>query len=156
MTKCKVCLSFGYVYLSLRSTKSFKAMEQSKKRVNQNSIIFALIYGATYIPATLLLKYRIFESPVSIMIALVPVITFSLFIIKLIKAFSIMDEVKQRVQLEAVVIGFSLTAMLIMFLFLLSLCDITNPGWFGYASLLGYCWLFYFVGWFISKKKYGV
>lgn len=131
-------------------------MEQSKKIANRNAIIFALIYGATYLPATLLLKYRLFDKPISLIIALIPIITFSIFIFKLIKAFSILDEVKQRVQLEAVVIGFSLTAMLIMSLFLLSLCDITNLGWFGYANLLGSCWVFYFIGWFISKKKYGV
>jgi len=131
-------------------------MEQSKKIANRNSIIFALIYGATYLPAVWLLKHRVFGQPISIIIAIVPIIAFSIFIFKLIKAFSVMDEVKQRVQLEAVVIGFSLTAMLVMILFLLSLCDISNPGWFGYANLLGYCWLFYFVGWFISKKKYGI
>ena len=128
-------------------------MEQSKKIANRNSIIFALIYGATYLPAVWLLKHRVFGQPISIIIAIVPIIAFSIFIFKLIKAFSVMDEVNQRVQLEAVVIGFSLTAMLVMILFLLSLCDISNPDWFGYANLLGYCWLFYFVGWFISKKK---
>ena len=131
-------------------------MEQSKTNVNRNSIIFALLYGVTYLPAILLLKHHVFGQFVSIIIALVPIITFSIFILKLIKAFSAMDEVKQRVQLEAVVIGFSLTAMLLMLLFLLSLCDISNPGWFGYANLVGYCWLFYFIGWFISKNKYGV
>jgi len=131
-------------------------MEQSKKTVNQHSVIFALIYGATYLPATWLLKHHVFSQPVSVIIAIVPIITFSIFIFKLIKAFSVMDEVKQRVQLEAVVIGFSLTAMLMMILFLLSLCDISNPNWFGYAHLVGYCWVFYFIGWFISRKKYGV
>ncbi|KAA0992133.1 hypothetical protein [Dyadobacter aurulentus] len=73
-----------------------------------------------------------------------------------IKAFTEMDEVKQRVQLEAVVIGLSLTVMLLMSLFLLSLCGISNPVWFGYGHLVGYCWLFYFIGWFVSRKKYGV
>ncbi|MBC7936318.1 MAG: hypothetical protein H7Y86_13285 [Rhizobacter sp.] len=131
-------------------------MERTKKNVNLNSIIYALVYGATYLPATLLLKYRVFGQPLSIIIAVIPIITFAIFILKFIKAFSVMDEVKQRVQLEAVVIGFSLTAMLIMLLFLLSLCDISDFGWFGYANLLGFCWIFYFVGWFISKKKYGV
>ena len=131
-------------------------MEQSKKTVNQHSIIFALIYAATYLPATWLLKHRVFSQPVSVIIAIVPIITFSIFIFKLIKAFSVMDEVKQRVQLEAVVIGFSLTAMLMMILFLLSLSGISNPGWFGYAQLVGYCWLFYFIGWFISRKRYGL
>ena len=131
-------------------------MEQTKKIANRNSVLFALLYGVTYLLAVLLLKHRVFGQPISIIIAIVPIIAFSIFILKLIKAFSVMDEVKQRVQLEAVVIGFSLTAMLVMILFLLSLCDISNPGWFGYANLLGYCWLFYFVGWFISKKKYGI
>jgi hypothetical protein len=131
-------------------------MEQSKKTANQNSIIFALIYGATYLPAVLLLKHRVFGQPASIIIAIVPIITFSIFIFKYIKAFSAMAEVKQRVQFEAVVIGFALTAMLVMVLFLLSLCGVSNPGWFGYAQLLGYCWLFYFVGWLISIRKYGL
>ena len=130
-------------------------MEQSKKHLNQRSIIFALIFGATYLPAVWLLKHYVFAQPVSIIIAIVPIITFSVFIFNYIKAISVMDEVKQRVQFEAVVIGFSLTAMLMMILFLLSLCGISNPGWFGYAQLVCYCWLFYFVGWFISKKKYG-
>jgi hypothetical protein len=131
-------------------------MEQSKKTLNQQSIIYALIYGATYLPVVWLLKHHVIEQPVSIIIAIVPIITFSIFIFKYIKAFSGMDEVKQRVQFEAVVIGFSLTAMLIMILLLLNLCGISNPGWFGYAQLGAYCWLFYFIGWLISKKKYGV
>jgi hypothetical protein len=86
----------------------------------------------------------------------VPIITFSVFIYKYIKAISVMDEVNQRVQLEAVVIGFSLTAMLLMLLFLLSLYDISNSDWFGYAHIVCYCWLFYLIGWFISRRKYGV
>ncbi|MCR8559067.1 hypothetical protein KXD93_15530 [Mucilaginibacter sp. BJC16-A38] len=131
-------------------------MEQSKKIANQQSIIFALIHGATYIPVVWLLKHHVIVQPVSFIIALVPVITFAIFIYKYIKAFSVMDEVKQRVQFEAVVIGFSLMAMLIMILFLLDLCGIPNPDWFGYAYLLCYCWLFYFIGWLISKNKYGV
>ncbi len=131
-------------------------MEQSAKIANRNSIIFALIYGATYIPAVWLLKHHIFGQHVSIIVAIVPVITFSVFIVKLIKAYAVMDEVKQRVQFEAVVIGFALTALLLMVLFLLSLCGISKPGWFGYAELGGYCWVFYYVGWFISIKKYGI
>lgn len=131
-------------------------MEQSKKIVNQHSVIFAFIYGATYVIGTWLLKHHVFSQPVSIAIATVPIITFSIFIFKYIKAISVMDEVKQRVQLEAVVIGFSLTAMLLMLLFLLSLCGIPTPDWFGFAYLVCYCWGFYFIGWLISKKKYGV
>ncbi len=131
-------------------------MEPSVKKAHQHAIIFALIYGATYLPAVWLLKHHVFRQPVSIIIAIVPIITFFIFIFKYIKSFSVMDEVKQRVQFEAVVIGFSLTAMLMMILFLLSMCGVSNPGWFGYAQLVCWCWLFYFVGWLISIRKYGL
>ena len=131
-------------------------MKQSKEILSRNSMVFAIIYVATYLPAVLLLKHHAFGQLLSLIIAIVPIITFSLFIFYFIKSISVMDEVKQRVQLEAVVIGFSLTAMLMMTLFLLSLCDISNSNWFGYADLVIYCWLFYLVGLFISKKKYGV
>ncbi|MBD2700253.1 hypothetical protein IC229_06380 [Spirosoma sp. BT702] len=131
-------------------------MEQSKKTANFQSVIFALLHAATYLPATWLLKHGVVDQPVSIFIAIVPIITFAIFIFKYIKDFSVLDEVKQRVQFEAVIIGFSMTAMLIMLLFLLSLCDISNSDFFGYGQLLGYCWGFYFIGWLISKKKYGV
>jgi hypothetical protein len=131
-------------------------MEQSTKSSHLHSFIFALIYGVTYLVATWFLKHRVFSQPIAVIIAITPIITFSIFIFKYIKSVSVMDEVKQRVQLEAVVIGFSLTAILVMLLFLLSLCDISNPTWFGYAHLVIYCWVFYFVGWFISRRKYGV
>jgi hypothetical protein len=130
-------------------------MEQSKKTLNLQPLAFALIYGATYLPATWLLKHRVVGQPFSIIIAIVPVIFFAIFILKYIKSFSAMDEVKQRIQFEAVVIGFALTAMLATLLFLLGLCDISNPTWFGYGQLVGYCWLFYFIGLIISKRKYG-
>jgi hypothetical protein len=131
-------------------------MEQSKITAHQNSTLFALIHGATYLPATWLLKHEVISQPFSVIIAIVPIITFALFVLKYIKSISVMDEVKQRVQLEAVVIGFSLTVMLIMLLFLLKLSDISNPDWFGYAYVVIYCWAFYFIGLFISKRKYGV
>lgn len=130
-------------------------MEQLKKNAQRNAIIFALIHVVTYLPAVWLLKHGVFGQFASVLIAIVPIIAFAIFIFKLIKAFSVMDEVKQRVQLESVVIGFSLTAMLMMILFLLSLCNISTS-WFGYGYLVCYCWLFYFVGLFTSKTKYGV
>lgn len=130
-------------------------MEQSKKNAQRDAIIFALLHVITYLPAVWLLKHNVFGQLVSVIIAMVPIIAFSIFIFKLITAFSALDEVKQRVQLEAVVIGFSLTALLMMVLFLLSLCNLSTP-WFGYGYLVCYCWLFYFVGLIISKTKYQV
>jgi hypothetical protein len=131
-------------------------MEQSKKIANRDSVIYALIHAITYVVATFVLSEHLIDRPLSIIIAIVPIITFVIFIIKYIKAFSEMDEVKQRVQLEAVVIGFSLTVMLIMLLFLLGLCDVSYPDFFSFANMVAMCWGFYFIGWIVTKKKYGV
>lgn len=131
-------------------------MLQSAKKAHQDAVIFALLHGATYLPATWFLKNYEFGQAVVLLIAIIPIVTFAVFIWKLIKSFSVMDEVKQRVQLEAVVIGFSLTAMLMMLLFLLNLGNISSPAWFGYGYVVCYCWAFYFIGWFIAKRKYGV
>jgi hypothetical protein len=130
-------------------------MEQSKKTAKDHSVFYALLHGLTYIPTTWLLKHQMLSNPVSLVLIIVTLITFAIFIYKLIKAISIMDEVKQRIQLEAVVIGFSLTTMAMMFLFLSDLAGILNLEWVSYGHMVGYCWLFYFIGWFISKRKYG-
>ncbi|TLV02707.1 hypothetical protein [Dyadobacter luticola] len=131
-------------------------MEQSKKTEGRASIIFSLIFAATYLLATLLLKRHLLGQTASILIAILPVIAFAFFIFKYVKAVANMDEVRQRVQFEAVIIGFSLTVMLLIALFLLSLTDISYPEWFGYSQLVIFCWLFYFIGWLVSKKKYGI
>ena len=55
-----------FTYLCIN--KKFNIMEQSTKIANRNSIIFALIYGATYIPAVWALKYHIFGQPISIIV----------------------------------------------------------------------------------------
>lgn len=131
-------------------------MEQSDKIAAPRSIAFAAIHAATYVVGTWLLTSYTFEQPVAVIIAVVPIITFALFVFHYIKAIAAMDEIKQRVQLEAVVVGFSLITMLLMLLFLLNLSGIETSHWFGHAYLVIYCWAFYFIGWLISKKKYGV
>lgn len=55
-------------------------MEQSKKNANRDSVIFALIHGVTYLPATWLLKHHVFDKTFSVIIATVPIITFSIFV----------------------------------------------------------------------------
>ena len=62
-------------------------MEQSKKSLNKQSIIYALIYGATYLPAAWLLKHQMVGQPLSVIIAIMPIITFAIFIFNYIKAF---------------------------------------------------------------------
>jgi len=129
-------------------------MKQVKQYLGRRSVVFALIWAATYFAALLLLKYGAMPKPLSLAVALIPIVTFTIFIYNYIKGIAAMDEVRQRIHFEAAVIGFSLTLLLTMVLFLLSMCDITNFDWFGYPEMVVYCMLFYYIGFFISKKKY--
>ena len=78
------------------------------------------------------------------------------FIYSIIKGVSSMDEVQIRVQMEAVVIAFSLGLLMIMTLGLLDLVVILNKEDWGYRHLVPYFALFYFLGLFISKRKYSI
>ncbi len=65
-----------------------------------------------------------------------------------------MDEVEIRVQMEAVVIAFSLGLLTLMTLGLLDLVITLNKEDWGYRHLFPYFVIFYFVGLIISKRKY--
>ena len=67
---------------------------------------------------------------------------------------SSMDEVEIRIQLEAVVWGFSFALLLPMLLGSLNLVIIINNKNWGYLSLVNYFVLFYFIGLIISQRKY--
>jgi len=65
-----------------------------------------------------------------------------------------MDEVQVRIQMEAVVIAFSLVLLMIMTLGLLDLVITVKKEDWGYRHLVPYFALFYFIGVVISKRKY--
>jgi hypothetical protein len=65
-----------------------------------------------------------------------------------------MDEVHIKVQLEAVVIAFSLGLLLLMTLGLLDLIISLNKDDWSYRYLVPLFIAFYFFGLFISKRKY--
>lgn len=121
---------------------------------NKRSFISAIVWVITYMGALLLLKHIEMTKPVAVTVALVPIITFCVFLVNYVRAIGLMDEVKQRIQLEAVVVGFALTLILQMVLFLLSMADVTNFDWFGYANMVLYCVLFYYIGYIRAARKY--
>lgn len=67
-----------------------------------------------------------------------------------------MDEVQIRVQMEAVVIAFSFGLLLIMTLGLLDLVVTVSKEDWSYRHLVPYFTIFYFIGLFISKRKYNI
>ena len=119
-------------------------------------VIFAVLWFVTYTICFLTIKELSPGKVTGIILSLLPVITFALFIYSIIKGVSSMDEVQIRVQMEAVVIAFSLGLLMIMTLGLLDLVVILNKEDWGYRHLVPYFALFYFLGLFISKRKYSI
>ncbi|MEP7237463.1 MAG: hypothetical protein ABI685_06355 [Ferruginibacter sp.] len=125
-------------------------MEKSKRTV----LLSGIIWVVTYLVCLLIVKKLPLPKWAGISLALIPAFTFALFIYRYIKKISSMDEVEIRIQLEAVVWGFSLALLLPMILGSLNLViTLNNKNW-GYLSLVNYFVLFYFIGLIISQRKY--
>jgi xanthine/uracil permease len=115
----------------------------------------AAIWAATYLPSVYVLKHNpTMAKPAAIAIAIVPIVLFVVFIYFYIKGIAALDEVKQRIQFEAVVIGFSLGLLLLMVLFMLDLANLLDYEYFGYPHLVLYFIAFYYIGYRIAQKKY--
>ena len=125
-------------------------MKKSKLTV----MIFGIIWVVTYLVCLLIVKEISLPKWAGISLAILPAFTFALFIYRYIKKISSMDEVEIRIQLEAVVWGFSFALLLPMLLGSLNLVIIINNKNWGYLSLVNYFVLFYFIGLIISQRKY--
>ena len=125
-------------------------MKKSKYTV----LLFGIIWIVTYLVCLLIVKKILLPKWAGISLALIPAVTFAIFIYQYIKKISSMDEVEIRIQLEAVVWGFSLALLLPMILGSLNLVITLNNRNWGYLSLVNYFVLFYFIGLIISQRKY--
>ena len=119
-------------------------------------VMFAALWFVTYTICFLIIKKLSPDTVTGIILSILPVITFALFIYSIIKGVASMDEVQIRVQMEAVVIAFSLALLMIMTLGLLDLVVTLNKEDWGYRHLFPYFFIFYFIGLIISNRKYDI
>jgi hypothetical protein len=119
-------------------------------------VLFALLWFVTYTICLLSIKNLNPGTTLGIFLSLLPVTTFALFIYSIIKGVASMDEVQIRVQMEAVVIAFSLSLLMLMTLGLLDLVIVLKKEDWGYRHLVPYFFLLYIVGLIISKRKYNL
>ena len=117
-------------------------------------VLFALLWFVTYTICLLSIKNLNPGTTLGIFLSLLPVTTFALFIYSIIKGVASMDEVQIRVQMEAVVIAFSLSLLMLMTLGLLDLVIVLKKEDWGYRHLVTWFTMFYFTGLYISKRKY--
>lgn len=131
-------------------------MEKIKKAPPSRALLFGALWFVTYTICLLVIKKLSPDAVIGIILSLLPVIVFALFLYSIIKEIASMDEVQVRVQMEAAVIAFSLSLLMIMTLGLLDLVIILNKEDWGYRHLVPYFAIFYFIGIIISKRKYNV
>ena len=129
-------------------------MNKQKKHVNDRVIVYAVIWSLSYIGSLFALKTLDISQAAGIILTLVTILAFSLFIYKYYRSIYFMDEVQVKIQMEAVVIAFSLGLLLLMTLGLLELRIQLNKDDWSYRHLFPMFIAFYFIGLLISRNKY--
>ncbi len=129
-------------------------MDKQKKHLNDRVLVFAVLWCLSYVGSLLVLKTLYIPTAAGILLTIITVIAFALFIYKYYRSIFFMDEVQIKVQMEAIVIAFSLGLLLLMTLGLLDLIITLNKNDWSYRYLVPLFIAFYFLGLFISKRKY--
>lgn len=129
-------------------------MEKSIKSYGNRILVTGLLWAIAYLSCLLIVKELDPGKTLGIILSFLPAACFALFIFHYIKGVGAMDELERRIQLEAAVIGFTLAIMLIMTLGLLDLVIILKKEDWGYRHLIPFFVAFYFLGLYITKRKY--
>ena len=129
-------------------------MDKQKKHLNDRVLIYAVIWCLSYVGSLFALKTLDIPKEAGMVLIVITVLAFALFIYKYYRSIYFMDEVQIKIQMEAVVIAFSLGLLLLMSLGLLDLIITLNKNDWSYRYLVSLFVAFYFLGLYISKRKY--
>jgi len=89
-----------------------------------------------------------------VLAALLPVAPFAWMLWEIIKGVRSMDELEQRIQLEALVVAYPSTLILLMTLGLLEIAIKLPPEDLSYRHVWAMLPVFYFLGLAIAKRRY--
>lgn len=129
-------------------------MDKQFKHLTDRVLVYAVIWAISYIATLVVLKYQNIPLAAGLVLSLITVMAFAVFMYKYYRSIYFMDEVQIKMQMEAVVIAFSLGLVLLITLGLLDLVVTLNKANWSYTHLVPMFVLFYFIGLFISKRKY--
>ena len=129
-------------------------MDLRRNHINQRVLVYAILWIASYTCSILTLKSFNLPVEVGLVLTIVTILAFSVFIYKYYRSIFFMDEVQIKIQMEAVIIAFSLGLMLLMTLGLLDLFITLNKEDWSYRHIVPLFATFYFTGLYISKRKY--
>lgn len=132
-------------------TEVGKAAGTGRLRGPAAAVLFVLAYFA----ARALLEVEGMGSALRIASALMPVAPFAWMLREIARGVRGMDELEQRIQLEALALAFPLALVLLMTLGLLELAVHLPPEDLGYRHVWAMMPMLYFAGLALARKKYG-
>jgi hypothetical protein len=114
----------------------------------------ALLFLAVYFAARAILEQDLADNGLRIVAALAPAAPFAWMLWEIIGGIRVMDELEQRIQLEALAVAFPLTLVLLMILGLLELAITLPAEDLGYRHVWAMLPALYFLGLFLARKRY--
>ncbi|MFM2392304.1 MAG: hypothetical protein RLZZ546_281 [Bacteroidota bacterium] len=129
-------------------------MNTQNKHLSDRVLVYAIMWSICYVFSIFALKTLDVTKEVGIVLTIVTALAFAVFAYKYYRNIFFMDEVQIKIQMEAVVIAFSLSLFLLMILGLLDLFIVLSKDDWSYLHLFPMFITFYFFGLFISNKKY--
>ena len=114
------------------------------------SVLFVL----SYFVARFILEHHDLTDSVRVLAALLPVGPFAWMLWEIIKGIRKMDELEQRIQLEALAIAFPLSLILMMTLGLLELALELSKDDFSYRHVWAMLPVLYFAGLTFARRRY--
>lgn len=129
-------------------------MDKRRKHISHRVPVYAALWALSYIGSLLALTSFSLPAEAGVVLTIVTALAFALFMYKYYRSIFFMDEVQIKIQMEAVVFAFAMGLLLLMTLGLLDMFIILNKKDWSYRHLLPLFIAFYFIGLFISKRKY--
>jgi len=121
---------------------------------SHKGLISAICFGLSWLIARIVLEQRDLAEPIRVVAALLPVLPFAWLLWEIIRGVRKMDELEQRIQLEALAVAFPLALILLMTLGLLEIAIKLPPEDLSYRHVWAILPAFYFLGLSLAKRRY--
>lgn len=127
---------------------------ESRVRRSHKGLISAVVFVLAYLIARLVLRQPDVAESFRVLAALLPVLPFAWMLWEIIKSVRRMDELEQRIQLEALAVAYPMVMILLMTLGLLEIAIKLPAEDLSYRHVWAMLPFFYYIGLFLSKRRY--
>lgn len=117
-------------------------------------MIASLLFMLAYVAASVLPRWLNLSTPLSVGLAVVAALVFAYFIFTEVRIIRTMDEMQQRIQLEALAIAYPASILFVMLLGLLERVIELPKTDFSYRHIWPLMFFFYFLGLVIARRRY--